>query len=407
MIVFLKYFLVAQLFNAEPLHLKLGSPNIYGGAVFLKGDTAIGGEATFGFFYSDGKWTAGFQPYLKTVGFPEYPDKLWNSVFAGGFKKGFVSYHHSSKWLDLTVKFGRDSIKIGPMGLIFSSNGTYLDMGFIRASIEKLWNAELVFGTGMLDPMDSANRYLSFHGIEVKPDKNRGLRFGWAESVIYGGKNQLPVPYYLNPLTLYYTYQVFNETPFDRESNVFWDLWAGYTGRNWDMVGELLIDDYPYISVRGEKGKLAWGVELNLDFGEALIKAQYRGATRWTYTHRGHFTNYLFHDRPIGDSLGADFERFCIELKNGQFWTMAAVTFKGEGSLHEYPPVGQWPPDNFLTGVVERRFELGVGVEGYRVFRNISLNLKLISSYVVNYAHRDGVDKFFLRAVMSLDFRPL
>ncbi len=403
----IKFLVVSQLYSAWTPQLY----SLWSNFSLLNTDSTTGAEITFGVSLGDSAWQVVFQPYLKTAGYPEQPTKLWKNSLAGDFRRAYLSYNYRGEKLDVMLKLGRDSIRIGPTGIFLSSNGAYLDMFFIKGKVAPIWDAEMVWGTTILTGLDSNNRYLSFHGIEFHPTGS--FRMGWAESVIYGGHSALPIPYYLNPLTLYYSYQVFSESPQGIRTNVGWDLWVGGDVKGWDWAAELFIDDYPYKPAYNEKGMLAWGMYVGKDARNMRLKFSYRGATRWTYTHKGGFTRYVVGDDvPLGDSLGNDFDRFAAEFtiqkRRMRFWLIFALTRKGEGTLDERPPRStDWPDKTFLTGTVERKVEVGGGIALSFLRDKAFLEAKAIPSYITNYAHQEGQDRFLVKWLLQAGFRPL
>ena len=189
-----------------------------------------------------------------------------------------------------------------------------------------------------------------------------------------------------------------------------WDLWIGATISGAELLGELFIDDYPYISVQNEKGKLAWNVQISQKTTNWSGTLKYRGATRWTYTHKGGFSGYFNFNRPLGDSIGCDFDLLSFESylvkRKIKLWFMAGIVRKGEGTIFERPPSGWWPDEYFLTGIVEKKVEIGLGFQKSLFDGKAVLTVKAIPGYVMNYGHVKGQDRFKFNGLVQIEFRP-
>jgi hypothetical protein len=88
---------------------------------------------------------------------------------------------------------------------------------------------------------------------------------------------------------------------------------------------------------------------------------------RWSYGHIVSWQEYSYRGFPIGHPLGNDFDRLLLrDIEHlGKSWDLEvslSYTRHGEGRMTEPYPEDRFPDEYFLTGVVERRIGVGVGI---------------------------------------------
>lgn len=334
----------------------------FGGGFKFRSDSTSRAFLTPHFFGKTDGLEIFLEATLKVGKTDEWPNRTWEDVGASDYMRAYFK----TEFKRLTFLFGRESLKWGASPsspLLLSGGSPPFDMVYIDCRSERFKFSS--FFT-ILDSDGDISRYLTGHRIEL------GLfsKFfvGLSELVIHGGPNALPDPYYLNPLVVFYP----REWNVGRSrANILWGLDLNYFGKGWGVYGEFMVDDYPYeVTSWNEHPKLGWILGfrmLDLIRAGEYITTQYEGVTRWCYGHLVPWQRYTYLGYPIGHPLGDDFDRISVNLtehlaKSLDLEMSTHYTRKGEGKISESYPEDRFPDDYFLTGVVEKRIGLSLGI---------------------------------------------
>ena len=211
----------------------------------------------------------------------------------------------------------------------------------------------------------------------------------------------------MNPFLLYYP-RLWNRRIVDE--NILWSFGFNAVTRNKTFYGELIIDDFPYTVERNEHPKLAWllGTILGQPFGldGLFLRLSYRGATRWTFGHKTSWLSFTHEGVPLGPPDGNDFDGVSLDIDRRFSRSELFVAFdfrrKGEGTPWEKEPSGDFPDPFFLTGVVEKRLSLSMGI---LLLRNQALGFRAGYSRFWDYENQKGVTKNLFNLSLSALYR--
>ena len=352
-------------------------------------------------------------------------------VYIGERQSGYAAFmeqaYMDAHWKKFQAKFGRDYLTWGP-GLDAS-----LHISDVSRPMDHLYLAwqnrflHLSWFSATLDATEfdvkgkasTQNRYLSGHRIEVRPW--RYVRFGLAETALFGGPNAGLDFAYLNPVQFYTA----TEQNGPQKANVMASLDATLLlHRRLTLYGEFLLDDFQFenssVDDRGEPPE--YGLMAGLNWAEPAgitsvdIFSEYTRVTNRTYNGQGGpWEKYLHRNSPIGHFLGNDFDRFIfgVGYRPSALFRLNLLyehRRQGEGRIENVfdmpwrdvgPGVRYSEP--FPTGVVEKTNVMRA-VCRWQPFFWLRTDLSLARHSVDNYENARSSRHDFWRANLSLSF---
>jgi len=369
----------------------------------FRADSLARGYLTASFKLKLGRALLVMEPTLKVGRSPDYPTHLWKDFAAGDFIHGYLRIPLGH----FKIIAGRYPFYEGPtFGEPFFFSGTLPPLDLVGFTFEKgPFGFLYLFSPLGLRLPDSVQRYLNYHKLAFSPAD--GLSLYFSEAALYGGRNALPDPYYMNPFLLYYP-RLWNRRIVDE--NILWSFGFNAVTRNKTFYGELIIDDFPYTVERNEHPKLAWllGTILGQPFGldGLFLRLSYRGATRWTFGHKTSWLSFTHEGVPLGPPDGNDFDGISLDIDRrfSRSELFVAIDFrrKGEGTPWEREPSGDFPDPFFLTGVIEKRLSLSMGI---LLLRNQALGFRAGYSRFWDYENQKGVTKNLFNLSLSALYR--
>lgn len=352
------------------------------------------------FIYDNGIYGVVIEPIFRVGKVIGWPYIKWNNAIAGAFSRAYFFYDKTP----FTLFVGRNRFQMNlegliaeedpPMDLIFASYiNKHFNFSYFTGELDPLITSE---STYVYVPGELKHRYISGHSLELK---GRKFSLSFSEIAIHFTQNNLPDPYYLNPFSLYYS-RCF-ESEIYGINNIFWILSGNYWGGKFSSHFEFLVDDFHLPDNTGwVPHKLAWIFKSYIvDF--PLIKSisgiSYTGATRWTYTHKYRLLYYNNLNEVMGILNENDFDKLEFFVKkhysrNFDIKTCFSFKRKGEANVDEkdiYGLIGiAYPKDYFLTGIVEKRF--GMGLEFDYHTSKIELRSTFEYDWIWNSSHIMG-----------------
>jgi len=300
---------------------------------------------------------------------PDYIGQEWRGL-SGYTEQAYLMW--STRAFRLTA--GRSYIVFGPgrkSSLLFSSAARPLDNLKLDIFLKHLSFQGI---TAKLDKMGDVERYLSAHRL--------GFYLGnWAigltEAMLYTGTARNLEFAYLNPFLLYHGEQLNGP---DLSGNTLGTLELSYTGRNWIVYSEFLIDDIQFD--KEEPGDLEpneVGCILGMDIADPFkipgvyLGMEYTAITNRTYKTPTRSEWFLHRNVPIGYELGSDLDRFNVLVrkyhKNLQFALEFDHIRQGEGDLNkpwdspwDTLTVAQGYSEKFPTGIIQTTNDVGLEV---------------------------------------------
>lgn len=323
---------------------------------------------------------------------PSPRERSWRGATAL-YERAYINYQRKS----ILLFWGREYADWGPSengNLIISRTAQSLDSFGGRIGFKNL-RLSLLHST----LSSSQERHLWAHRLEMRFPR---LLFGLSESVIYTGRGFDPV--YALPLSSFYSNQ-FNERGND---NVVWEFDLKYAIRNGLLVyGSLFIDDFQFERDGEQPDKLAFDVGGRVALASPVattVRFQYRYVDIYTYTHKDSINYYLTGeaepglDFPVGAAQGPDTDIILVDATAYPVPSLAAtVSFslsrRGEGNDFRIFQTGDDAYPSFPSGVVEKTYAYGAGVEW--VFKgNSSAGADVVWSRVQNIDHQAGRDEW-------------
>lgn len=343
-----------------------------------------------------------------------YPVRKFKDVFRSDFLRAYSVYRFNKQ---NAMILGRTPVEFGesprynlildrwgvPLELIgLSFHNQRINFNFFVSDLGQMIAKSSAFRGDTTKPV-LGSRYLSFHALDF--NLFNSFRFGFAEAVILGGKNQTLNWYFVNPFLIYYANQ-FNLR--QKNSNVMWLFHFRYTSPlNIGAYGEFLIDDYQYApDKQGEPNHtgLILGMEsVSRALGKPIYwLTEYTRVTRWVYNHSTPFTKWMRYGIPLGHPYGPDFEMYYGFLSVAFGNLNIALEFenlkKGEASINDYWPVPlnnsgeyRFPKDNFLSGNV--KVSNSVGLRGE--FKNNNITLAAALGVIFRMKPRGSENGFY------------
>lgn len=235
-------------------------------------------------------------------------------------------------------------------------------------------------------------RFYALHRLDLNIADNFKLAF--TEAVLYGGKNQQWLSYYMNPLVPFYISKNNQRSSTDEgNANIYLalDLWYKPI-KNVTLFSQIFIDDIDFKSENRSKFP-----ERKAFFGSATVTdlvisssqygLAYTWVENWTYTSFYTWANYNIHQRSIGFPYNSfqKFELFFDYFGIQQMILSGKVSYseKGDNSLNNSFGATF---EKFPMGVVEKTFELNVDAQYF--FRwNWVLTGEIEVDFIQNQEH--------------------
>ncbi|MFZ5516807.1 MAG: capsule assembly Wzi family protein [Candidatus Zhuqueibacterota bacterium] len=345
---------------------------------------------------------------------PDYTGNKWRG-FAGYLEQGYARYSNSF----LNITFGRDYIYWGSGRtgrLLFSDNARPLDIFSVVLKYKAISLTTLAANLDQWTMADSlvqkysvgtANRYLSAHRMTICLGDR--FKIGLAEMLLYGGPNSTWELKYHNPL-LYYHGELLNHGGYDGNGMLYLDVdW--YPWSNWEFYGELLIDDFqveetaPGDLEPNEIGYIVGLLKSGLPgLNGATLGMEYVRVANRTYNSLKDWEKFVFYNRPIGYSLGNNFDRWHV---TADYWFpqrfKMSMAFdyirKGEGSVLDQwlepwrsYTVAQGYDEPFPFGAVETSSITTLGLS-WHVTPAFLMDISYRYFEVENYSNEPGADR--------------
>lgn len=337
----------------------------------------------------------------------DYDGKEFSGLYAHN-EQAYLQYHND--WL--LAKIGRDWLQLGPGRtgqLLFSDNSRPFDMYYLSLgqSLIKFQFWGIMLNRRTLTEKNEqtlamkATRFINGHRLVFNfQDK---YRFALNEVILYGGPNISWEPGYLNPLMLYYAYNV-NGPGID--ANIFYSFeWDVYLN-NFELYGEFLVDDFQVEKKKpgdlepNELGFLAGMQYANLfNLAGSLVNLEYVQVRNRTYNAPVHdWEKFLHHNRVIGYELGNNFERYSLSLQKwlkGRWQTVLSLSYirQGEGSVQDTfntdylgHTVAEDYTEPFPYGIVENHLQVGCSLF-YKPVSAGHMELQIAYNTFGNYNH--------------------
>jgi hypothetical protein len=374
--------------------------------------------------WSDFSFT--LQPVVKFGRDSLPPSRIFAGLFAGDYERASIGYARTN----FEIFIGRERFAIGPSpryNLILSGYGAPMDW-FHYALRSKIF--KLSYYLSQLDDMTckpveytgdtitrfiDARRFLVIKRLDVSPSD--WLNFSFSEAATFGGENYTLTPYQLNPVVLLHTYQ----HNWGKAADLFFNLDAKLFLRNLAVYGALLVDDFQLEpDPNGEPNHLGWnfGAEFaDLGIKKTFIIVEYTRMTRWIYAIFTPYQRYEYLGHPIGYPFGPGcdevFGKGVYHLIPAKLDLTASASYlrKGENEvgtkwpIPEEPrvPGTEFPPGNFLAGVVQKSLDLNAGLRFFYK-RLIALDFAAGVSRATNYRHHAGESKLTPTVKVQFDF---
>ena len=315
---------------------------------------------------------------------PDFNGRPWRHGWTGDAKNAYALLQLGKA----EVLFGRDDLRWGPseystllmsayapnfdqVGLrvflgpvIFESMFTNLDDMTLETATAQAPGDTLPAGTVV-------RRHMSAHRLRWQV--NPAVSFGVAEAVVYGGEDRGLEAEYVIPISIYYAGQWNSE----KNDNALISLTTQMRlKQDVELYGELLVDDFQFehkapADEEPFQGGFLIGQRLYNPLGldGSVLRIEYAKVQPYTYNQVLPWNRYLYHDQPIGFSLGPDAQAMDAEFR---FWISEQLTWtllyrreeRGATRVTDPWPVPIGGPDSanafptfdhVPTGVVESR----------------------------------------------------
>lgn len=323
--------------------------------------------------------------------------------YYGRLDESYVSYSDSSSGFNFV--YGRIPRNLGSyeaQSLILSENPYTYDHLWLQYKNDFI---SFSFMTTRLDDkygfdnryLDSSTygwykRFFALHRLDLNLTDN--FKLALTEAVLYGGKNQQWLSYYLNPLVPFYFSKNNQRSSTDEgNANIYLalDLWYKPI-KNLTFFSQIFIDDIDFKSENRSKFP-----ERKAFFGSATVtdlviqSSQYgisfTWVENWTYTSFYNWANYNVHERGIGfpsnsfQQIKLFFDYFGFQpliLSGTVFYTE-----KGDNSLNNSFNATF---ESFPMGIVERELNLSLNAT-YFIDWNVTIDLHMGTRNYNNFNH--------------------
>ncbi len=349
---------------------------------------------------------------------PFYEGKKWRGL-AGDIEQASLYLNVGQ----LRVTMGREQLfwSVRPVNLFISASAEPLDLFRLQYQKGRL-GFEFFFARLDASRPDSVdilrlsndsfndNRYLVGHRIDITIRHN--LRLSLIETVTYGGEGRPAELYYLNPLQFFHTAQLNQD---QNDNTMLGGEVSWLPRRGLHLYGQLLVDDFQIEKKsHGDQEPNEIGVVLGIfktnggDTYHSDLRLEYTKISNRTYHQREPRNRYLYKNRSLGHSLGADADSLSASVK---FWLKqdfsfeieTALTRHGEGSIYNSwdepwsTSTSETYSEPFPTGIVQQSRHLAVYLKGYVPFnsylsRHLFVSLGAGSGSFKNERNMSGVN---------------
>jgi hypothetical protein len=330
-----------------------------------------------------------------------YSGKVWRGL-AGDVDQAFVTYT-GDRFAGIA---GRFAGFWGPQrSLIFSREQKLDGIGY---SVR--WGRlGISYRLGALDGLNPDEhdvdqyrpRWVAAHRFDVH--LSDAWRVGFFETVVFGGPGRQLDLFYLNPLIFMHGAQLNENLNDNTMVGIDFDFQSG----RMLLYGQFLIDDLQVDNQSqsdqepDQIGLIGGGYFPNL-IDKTDLKLEYERVNNWTFNQIRDWNRYLNDGRPIGSTLGNDYDRAVLELIH--WWRPQlnttlhlGYTRRGEGRIEaEYSrpwlDVEGDYSEPFPTGTVEKTATMSLRLSGYLTpFAFVDLQAGV--DRVRNLNHIDGDDR--------------
>jgi len=369
-------------------------------------------------FHEWSSFTIFVQPVVKFGEDSLPPSNEFMDLFSSDYERAYVRFRSEN----FSAFVGRERFSLGPSPrynlllsgysapmdwLHFSLSTDHLKFSFYLSRLDDMYTKPLEYIGDTITEFINASRYLSIRRLDFSPTK--WLNVSFSEAATFGGENYALEVYHFNPAILLHTYQ-YN---WEKDANLFFHLDARIFLNNLSFYAALFVDDFQLEKdPNNESHHLGFncGIEcadfLNLKRTFWII--EYTALSRYIYCHFTPYQRYYYANTPIGSQFGPDYDelytKFVYHL-NPKFDLYAQCSYsrKGETTIETPWPIPEeprqpgtfFPTDNFLSGVVQKSFDLGIGI---RFFHRQSIFSDLFIGYyhINNFRHEVDNTKNFL-----------
>ena len=250
-------------------------------------------------------------------------------------------------------------------------------------------------------------RYLNFHRIEL--NINKKIKMAISESVLYGGENQNLVPFYINPINIYFLSKMNDRSSYEEtNANILGTFEIYYnTFKNSSFFMQFLIDDMDFTKSLRSQFPDRIGINLLISLTDFLtdksnLKIGYKYLSNYTYNSYYTFGNYTFYDRSIGYPKNG-FKEIAIEydffkIKKTIYTFGSSINTEKEQNLETH-----YAPE--LNNFVEER-NLKIDLTGSHFFNNnIDTNIKFEFMNIKNFQNLKGHSKNLLNIYINFNIR--
>ncbi len=253
---------------------------------------------------------------------------------------------------------------------------------------------------------DWYKRYISFHRLEISFSKN--FKFAFSESILYGGKDQAPVPAYINPVNILFLAKM-NDRKGLEEGNAnalsAIEIYAR-PFRKMSVYAQFLIDDMDFTKELRSKYPDRIGFTSNIAFADIIplsqIKLFYTRISNWTYNSFYTYGNYTFYGKSIGFPKNG-FENYGIEVdvfKLSKVYFSAILQYQRERE-QDLETHYDYTKTDFPVGISQNMFGASIDINYIpSVFISSSLGIEYLS--VSNYLHIQDNSRSFFNVRLTL-----
>ncbi len=377
-------------------------------------------------YYVWSLFSVSIQPVVKFGADSLPPFRKFENMFSADYERAYLRMTHAN----FTMTIGRERFAIGPSpryNLLLSGYSAPLDwfhytvqssrikFSYYLSRLDDLYTKPLEYTGDTITQFINAKRYLTIKRFDYSP--TAWLNFGLSEGAIFGGEDFALEIFHLNPVVLLQAYQ-FN---WGKDANLFMCLDGKIVLNNMSFYISLLIDDFQLEEDPNNEPNHC-GVNVGAEFADPFQLrntfwiTEYTAVSRYTYRHFVPFQRYHHRDTPIGSPYGPDYDEFytkCIYHLNSRFDFYSQISYmrKGESYVDSLWPIPEnprvsgtsFPEQNFLSGVVQKSFHIGLG---FRFFHSLWLasDVTLGYFYADNFEHRIGASKNSVTFRLQIDF---
>jgi len=353
------------------------------------------------------------------------PNKVFKNLFSADYERVYARYQNQN----LCLFIGRERFSIGPSpryNMLLSGYGPpldwfhyalsakYIKLSYYLSQLDDMTCKPVEYTGDTITSLINARRYLIIKRLDVTPV--RWFNCSFSEAATFGGENYALMPYHFNPLVFIHTLQ----HNWGRDANLFFHLDAKIFLKKFSIYSALLVDDYQLEpDPNGEPNHL--GMNLGMEFVNFLINRsflimEYHLLSRWIYGIYAPYQRYMYYGYPIGFPYGPDCDELytkCVYHLNQSYdlFVQSSYLRKGENSVNSIWPIPEnprvpgtsFPKNNFLSGVVEKIFNINIGIRFFyqKIFFS-EASIGFLNNQ--NHHHNIGKSKNSLQFNMRIDF---